>query len=85
MRSRANMTRYVERMVEEGQLDTDPATLGHIFWAGLHGLISLQMSGQLGAESPSVDVLRREMMRRNVQSAARGRGRRPPTDAGETS
>jgi AcrR family transcriptional regulator len=72
-RSRKNMTRYVERMVEEGGLDADPVVLGHIFWASLHGLISLHMAGKLGPDAPSFETLRREMMRRIVQSATRGR------------
>jgi AcrR family transcriptional regulator len=67
-RARGNMTHYVERMVEEGGLGADPVSLGHLFWAGLHGLITLQMSGQLGAE-PSFETLRHEMVRALVRGA----------------
>jgi AcrR family transcriptional regulator len=74
-RSRANMTRYVERMVEEGELDADPKLLGHVFWAGLHGVISLQMAGKLGPDAPSFETIRRDMVRRIVHSALRS-GRR---------
>jgi AcrR family transcriptional regulator len=68
-RARRNLTRYVEQMVEEGGLDADPNLLGHVFWAGLHGVISLQMAGKLGPDAPSFDTIRREMVRRIVHSA----------------
>jgi AcrR family transcriptional regulator len=68
-RSRTNMTRYVELMVEEGALEGDPQLLGHLFWAGLHGLISLEMAGKLGSDAPSFATLRHEMVRRIVHSA----------------
>lgn len=69
-RSRGHMTRYVERMVEEGGLDADPILLGHLFWAGMHGLVTLQMAGQLRPDSPSFEILRREMVRSLVRGAA---------------
>ncbi|MGE4480268.1 TetR/AcrR family transcriptional regulator [Acidocella sp.] len=62
-RAQGNMTRYVARMIAEGGLDTDPNILGHLFWAGLHGLITLQMTGKIGEGTPDFDTLRREMMR----------------------
>jgi AcrR family transcriptional regulator len=65
-RARGNMTHYVERMVEEGGLDADPVILGHLFWAGMHGLVTLQMAGQLGPE-PTFETLRREMVRALVR------------------
>ncbi len=68
-RSRANMTLYVERMVAGGGLETDPNVLGHLFWAGLHGLISLQMTGKIRDGAPDFDTLRREMMRSLVRGA----------------
>jgi AcrR family transcriptional regulator len=33
-RGRANMTRYVERMVDEGKVSGDPQLLAHVFWVG---------------------------------------------------
>jgi AcrR family transcriptional regulator len=68
-RARGNMTLYVERMVTAGGLETDPNVLGHLFWAGLHGLISLEMTGKLKGNSPDFDTLRREMMRSLVRGA----------------
>lgn len=73
-RSRGHMTRYVELMVEEGGLDADPVILGHLFWAGMHGLISLQMAGQLRPDAPEFEILRREMVRSLVRGASRHGG-----------
>ncbi len=67
VRARGNMTLYVERMVEAGGLETDPNVLGHLFWSGLHGLISLQMTGKLRDDSPDFETLRRDMMRALVR------------------
>jgi len=75
-RGRANMTRYVERMVDEGKLVGDPHLLAHAFWAGLHGVISLQMAGKLGDDAPSFQTIRRDLVRRIVHSALGPRARR---------
>ncbi|AYJ85268.1 TetR/AcrR family transcriptional regulator (plasmid) [Sphingomonas paeninsulae] len=68
-RGRANMIRYVETMVAEGALDTDPELLAYTFWAALHGIISLQMAGKLTRDAPSFETIRRDMVRRIVHSA----------------
>ena len=68
-RANGNMTRYAHQMVEQGGLDADPVLLAHIFWAGLHGLISLQMAGQLHDDDPPFETIRHEMVRRIVHSA----------------
>jgi len=73
-RSRRNMTRYVEQMVEEGKIEADPVILGHVFWAALHGLVSLQMAGQLGSDAPAFETLRHEMVRGIVRSVIKKRG-----------
>lgn len=70
-RARRNMTAYAEEMVAEGDLDADPDMLAHVFWAGLHGLISLQMAGQLGRDRPDFEAIRHDMVRRIVHSARR--------------
>lgn len=68
------MTLYVERMVAQGALDADPYVLGHLFWAGLHGLITLEMTGKIRSETLDFTTLRHEMMRALV------RGTRPRQD-----
>jgi AcrR family transcriptional regulator len=37
----------VARAVEAGVLDGDPDTLAHVFWASVHGLVSLSLAGKL--------------------------------------
>ncbi|USI74381.1 TetR/AcrR family transcriptional regulator [Sphingomonas morindae] len=63
-RARANLTRYVERLVAEGGVEADADLLAHVFWAGLHGLVSLEMAGALTAESPAFEAIRHEMVAR---------------------
>jgi AcrR family transcriptional regulator len=62
-RSHRNLRAYCEQMVADGLLEGDPNVLAHLFWAGMHGLIVLQMAGKLGADSPSFETLRHEMVR----------------------
>ncbi|MET0369865.1 MAG: TetR/AcrR family transcriptional regulator [Sphingobium sp.] len=68
-RARANMRGYVEQMVAEGAIDADPSLLAHVFWAGLHGVVSLQMAGRLGPDAPPFETIRRDMVRRIIRSA----------------
>ena len=37
----------VARAVDAGVLDGDPLTLAHVFWASVHGLVSLAVAGKL--------------------------------------
>ena len=62
-RSNRNLRGYCEEMVAAGLLEGDPNVLAHLFWAGMHGLIVLQMAGKLGADSPAFETLRHEMVR----------------------
>ena len=41
------LLRAVAEAREAGLVRGDPMTLAHVFWAGLHGLVSLQLSGAL--------------------------------------
>ncbi|MET0379193.1 MAG: TetR/AcrR family transcriptional regulator [Spongiibacteraceae bacterium] len=62
-RAAQNTWRYVDEMVSAGLLVGDPKVLAHVFWAGMHGLIVLQMAGKLGPDRPPFEILRHEMMR----------------------
>jgi AcrR family transcriptional regulator len=46
-RARATMTRHVVPLVEEGILTGDPALIGHVMWACLHGAVVLELAGKL--------------------------------------
>ncbi|MET0374465.1 MAG: TetR/AcrR family transcriptional regulator [Rhizorhabdus sp.] len=74
-RARGNMRAYVEQMAAEGAIDADPQLLAHVFWAGLHGVVSLQMAGKLGPDAPPFETIRRDMVRRIIRSALGPAGR----------
>lgn len=52
-RSRSFFRRLTDLMIEDEILQGDPVTLGHIFWAGMHGVIVLHLTDKLG---PGVDA-----------------------------
>lgn len=55
-RARRTMTHHVEGLVSLGLLVGDPTEIGYVFWASLHGLVMLALSGQL-ADSPGFERL----------------------------
>jgi AcrR family transcriptional regulator len=60
-RARNTMTDHVRDAVAQGLLAGDPVVIGHVFWAALHGIIMLELSGQLGPE-PGFEALRGAMV-----------------------
>ena len=63
--NRANyfLVEYVRSMVKAGLLEGDPVRLAHVYWAGMHGLIQLEMVGKFSMEGANFEDLRHEMMR----------------------
>lgn len=61
-RSRRAMVAYVEDLVNAGELEGDPALLGHVYWASLHGAVVLQMAGKLDGDI-DYERIRREAVR----------------------
>jgi AcrR family transcriptional regulator len=57
-RSKLTLTTYVRDMVEAGLLDGDAELIAHAWWAAMHGLVVLRMSGKLD-DSPPFGTLRR--------------------------
>jgi AcrR family transcriptional regulator len=49
-RAREALTRHVYPLVKAGMVKGDPVLIGHIFWAVLHGAVTLQLAGKLGPE-----------------------------------
>ncbi|HTQ14822.1 MAG TPA: TetR/AcrR family transcriptional regulator [Rhizomicrobium sp.] len=47
-RARATLTRHVEPLIATGMVRGDPNVIGHVYWATIHGVVMLQMSGGLG-------------------------------------
>ena len=44
-RARATMSYHVKRLVEADVLEGDAELVGYVFWAALHGLVMLELSG----------------------------------------
>jgi len=49
-RARGTMTSHVRDLVAEGILSGDPELIGHVFWAALHGAVTLHLAGKLSAQ-----------------------------------
>ena len=49
-RARATMTSHVQDLVAEGILSGDPELIGHVFWATLHGAVTLHLAGKLSSQ-----------------------------------
>jgi len=47
----------VELAVQAGVLAGDPEEVAHVFWAGLHGLVSLHLAGKLALGRSARDLL----------------------------
>jgi AcrR family transcriptional regulator len=70
-RSRRTLTTYIEDMADAGLLEGDPVLLGHVYWAGIHGLILLHMAGKLDKDL-TLAALRHELARLLTRGARPG-------------
>ena len=61
-RARATMIDHVRLMVEGGYYEGDPALIGHVMWATLHGVVALHLAGKLPGR-PDFVSLRDEALR----------------------
>jgi AcrR family transcriptional regulator len=61
-RADRSMTAYVEAMIADGVLEGDARMIGQMFWAAVHGVVLLELSGLL-TRGADADGLRREIMR----------------------
>lgn len=60
----------MERAVEAGFVAGDPELLAHVFWAGVHGLVSLHLAGKLVFSRPIEELV--EPMLRTLFLGNRG-------------
>ena len=67
-RARKTMTAYMKELVAGGYLAGDPEVLGQIFWAMVHGLVMLHLTGRLDPK-PDFATLHRTAMRLLVSGA----------------
>jgi AcrR family transcriptional regulator len=70
-RARATMTSHVHDLVDEGILSGDPELIGHVFWAALHGAVTLHLAGKL---SPQYELSPQYGIDRIVAEATRALG-----------
>ena len=61
-RARATMSYHVEQLVKEGVFEGDPELIGYVFWAALHGLVMLELSGKF-TKRYDFNKVRRETFR----------------------
>jgi len=61
-RADRSMTGYVEAMIADGVLKGDARTIGQMFWAAVHGVVLLELTGLL-TRGAGADTLRRDLMR----------------------
>ncbi len=61
-RARDTMTDHVRRLVDAGLYEGDPALIGHVMWASLHGAVALHLAGKLSGQ-PDFEAVRSEAMR----------------------
>jgi AcrR family transcriptional regulator len=61
MRSWAPLRSAVTEVIRSGLLDGDPETVAHVFWAGVHGIVSLHLAGKL-AMGQTIDDLLQPML-----------------------
>jgi len=70
-RARATMTSHVHDLVEQGIFSGDPELIGHVFWAALHGAVTLHLAGKL---SPQYELSSHYGIDRIVLEASRALG-----------
>jgi AcrR family transcriptional regulator len=68
-RARRTMTAYMSELVAEGYLAGNPETLGRIFWAMVHGLVMLHLTGRLDPK-PDFATFHQTAMRLLARGAA---------------
>jgi AcrR family transcriptional regulator len=61
-RARATMSYHVEQLVKEGVFQGDPELIGYVFWAAIHGLVMLELSGNF-TKRYDFNKVRRETFR----------------------
>ena len=49
-RARSTMTTHVRDLVADGIFSGDPELIGHVYWAMLHGAVTLHLAGKLSTQ-----------------------------------
>jgi AcrR family transcriptional regulator len=56
-RARETLTRHVGPMIEAGYVQGNPEVIGHVYWATLHGILMLQLSGKIDPDCDMDTIL----------------------------
>jgi AcrR family transcriptional regulator len=62
-RAQRFITRQAKELVAAGVFEGDPVKIGYAMWAGLHGVVVLDLAGMLGGHAPDAEVVRHELGR----------------------
>ncbi|HEY2071263.1 MAG TPA: TetR/AcrR family transcriptional regulator [Rhizomicrobium sp.] len=62
-RAKATLTQHIHPLVERGLLHGDPELLGYVFWAALHGVVSLKLADKLEPPKYGFENVRDELFR----------------------
>jgi AcrR family transcriptional regulator len=56
-RARATMIEHLKGMVDADRLQADGPLLGHVYWAGIHGVLMLHLAGKLGPDVKAMPLI----------------------------
>jgi AcrR family transcriptional regulator len=45
-RAHATMSHHIKELIDAGIFEGDPELIGYVFWAAIHGLVTLELSGK---------------------------------------
>ena len=71
-RARSTMTRHIDALTEKGLLHGNPVLLGHVYWAALHGLVSLKLADKY-SPGCTFEAVRDELFRALTMGLAAAR------------
>lgn len=56
-RARKTLTRHMQPLIDAGYAQGDPEVIAHVYWATLHGILMLQLSGKIDPECDMNTIL----------------------------
>jgi hypothetical protein len=56
-RARGTLTRHVGPLIEAGFARGNPEVIAHVYWATLHGILMLQLSGKIDPACCDMDTI----------------------------
>lgn len=56
-RARRTLTRHMQPLIDAGFAQGDPEVIAHVYWATLHGILMLQLSGKIDPDCDMEKIL----------------------------